>query len=154
MKFKFKKMFPEALPPKRGNPYAAGIDLFLPPKQKSGGKWTDDSIYRLAPHETRKIDTGIAFEFPKGVFGLIRPRGSALMRGLVINGTIDTDYRGSVVLIITNTKNSYVEIEVGKSYAQMIPMLQDPGIGDPIEETGELSFTERGDGKLGSTGNS
>jgi dUTP pyrophosphatase len=144
MSLKFKRLFPDAVPPKAGNKYAAGIDLFLPVRKE----------YYLRVGEMVHIDTGIAFEMPKGFVGLIRPRGSALAKGLIINGTIDQDYRGSIKLFISNTGPNMVILEPAKAYAQMILIEQDSSLYDTIEEVKELSVTERGEKMLGSTGNS
>ena len=140
---KFKRTFKEAIPPKAGNIYSAGIDLFIP---KGRG-------ILLPASKMVGIDTGIAFDMPEGYVGLIRPRGSALAKGLLINGTIDQDYRGSIRLFITNNSPDVCHLLEGRAYAQMILIKQDSDIYQHLEEVEELTPTERGDRMLGSTGN-
>ncbi len=144
MSLKFKKFFKEAITPKAGNLFSAGIDLFIPTNVAES----------INPGYMTKIDTGIGFEMPEGYVGLIRPRGSALAKGLIINGTIDQDFRGQISLFITNASGGLRHIEAGKSYAQMILIKQDSSLYHEVEEVTELSTTERGTGMLGSTGNS
>ncbi len=146
MSLKFKKTSPDAIAPKAGNKYSAGIDLFIPATPLLGTV--------LPRHQMTQVDTGIAFEMPEGYVGLIRPRGSALAKGLIINGTIDQDFRGSIKLFITNNGPETVTLLPSKSYAQMILIKQDSSLYDTIEEVQELTNTERGQGMLGSTGNS
>ena len=98
------------------------------------------------------VDTGISLEIPRGFEGQVRPRsGLAFKYGLtVLNapGTIDSDYRGPVKVILYNTGPDYV-VEPGDRIAQLV-IQRVPKV--KFEMTEELSETERGDGGLGSTG--
>jgi dUTP pyrophosphatase len=124
--------------PKRGNDFAAGIDLFL----------TEVGI--IAPGETLLLKTGVAAEIPPGMFGMIRGRSSSLKHGLFIQGTIDSDYRGEIMIIVTNVGKNPVSFKAGQALAQMIMMRYEPL---PITAVQALGDTERGDQGFGSTGN-
>lgn len=108
----------------------------------------------IKPNETKLVKTGIAVAIPVGYEIQIRPRsGLSLKTPLrVANapGTIDTDYRGEVCVIMQNSGNEAVKIEAGDKIAQMVinevPMIK-------WKEVTELSSTERGAGGFGSTGN-
>ena len=139
---KFKKTAPWAKNPTRGTGDSAGIDLYISDQ-------FEPKLVILEPGRALVVDTGLAFELPSGTVGLLRPRSSAFKRGLTLNGTIDADYRGNVVLIIRNVSDKNVTLEAGKSYAQMIVVKYENL--ELIE--GELSDTSRGTNGFGSTGN-
>ncbi len=107
----------------------------------------------LGPFERTLIPTGIAIELPRGFEAQIRPRsGLALKSGIsVLNspGTIDSDYRGEIKVILINLSNHPVEIKRSDRIAQMVisPVTQ-----LMLEKTNALSFTKRGDKGFGSTG--
>jgi dUTP pyrophosphatase len=103
--------------------------------------------------EKALIHTGIALEIPEGFEAQVRPRsGLAFKHGLtVLNapGTIDSDYRGEVAVILVNLGKYAVSINDGDRIAQLVfaPITQ-----VRLEETDVLSETKRGTGGLGSTG--
>jgi dUTP pyrophosphatase len=137
---KFKKTADWAKVPRLGTPGSAGIDLFI----------SDLFIEtELPPEGLMVIDTGLAFEIPEGYYGLIQSRSSAFIRGLMVEGVLDSDFRGSAKLLIRNIGNSPISIEPGKSYAQLIIC---PCEKISLEESAELSVTSRGYGGFGSTG--
>lgn len=109
--------------------------------------------YEIAAGETVVLGTGLKLEIPEGFEGQVRTRSSMAARGLVITnspGTIDSDYRGEVKLILTNLNLSgSIAIQPGERLGQLVitPVQQ-----VHIEEVDELSDTERGEGGLGSTG--
>ena len=122
---------------------ASGIDLFA----------AIDSPVELAPLERALIPTGIAVELPEGYEAQVRPRsGLAWQRGLgMLNspGTIDSDYRAEVKIIVVNLSNERLRIEPGERIAQMIVAK----VARPeIVEVDELSPTTRGEGGFGHTG--
>ena len=124
---------------------AAGMDLraALP----------EDNPMTLAPGETKMVPTGLSMALPQGFEAQIRPRsGLAAKFGVtVLNspGTIDSDYRGEVKVILINHGPEAFEINRGDRIAQMViaPVIQ--GI---LQETDALPDTERGKGGFGSTG--
>lgn len=122
---------------------AAGMDLYADVRE--------DVI--LNPGEIKLISTGIHIALPEGYEAQIRPRsGLALKHGItMVNtpGTIDSDYRGLISLILTNLgKEAYV-IKRGARIAQMI-------LGEVIraefELVQELNDTARAHGGFGHTG--
>jgi len=108
----------------------------------------------LAPLERRLVPTGLFIEIPQGFECQIRPRsGLALKKGVgVLNspGTIDSDYRGEVGVILINLSAEIFEIQPGDRIAQMVfcPIIQISWV-----ETTTLDASERGAGGFGSTGN-
>ena len=107
----------------------------------------------LAPGETHILKTGLAFEIPLGYEMQIRPRSglSSKTKVRVPNtpGTVDSDYRGEVGIILENIGDTPITINKGDRIAQ--------GVIQRVEKANfiavkNLSDTERGDGGYGSTG--
>ncbi|WAM34880.1 dUTP diphosphatase [Caldicellulosiruptor morganii] len=133
-------------------------DLPLPQYASSGSAGMDlfacvDGEMVINPGEIRLIRTGIYIELPDGYEAQIRPRsGLALKYGITIlnsPGTIDSDYRGEVCVILINLGNNPFVIKRGDRIAQMVICKYEKA---KIEEVQELSETDRGDGGFGSTG--
>jgi dUTP pyrophosphatase len=103
--------------------------------------------------ERRLIPTGLFIELPQGYEAQVRPRsGLAIKKGLgLVNspGTIDSDYRGEIKIILVNLSDEPQAIEPGERIAQMVIARY-----ERIDwlETAELSETARGAGGFGSTG--
>ena len=99
------------------------------------------------------IPTGLFFEIPQGYEIQVRPRsGLAAKNGVtVLNtpGTIDSDYRGELKVILINLGDEDFEIKSGDRIAQII--VAPVTIGNFIQ-TDSISVTERGSGGFGSTG--
>jgi len=127
---------------------AAGADLRanLAPDQRETG-------IHLAPGARILIPTGLRLEIPPGFEVQIRPRsGLALKHGITLPnapGTIDSDYRGPLGVIVLNAGQETFHIAHGDRIAQMIvaPVIQ---AGFQLAES--LSDTARGQGGFGSTG--
>lgn len=122
---------------------SSGLDLIAALLQKE----------TLDPGQIKLIPTGIHVEMPKGLEIQIRPRsGLALKHGItVLNapGTIDSDYRGEIkVILINHSKNPFV-IEPGTKIAQMV-FAQVQMI--TWEEVNKLNISDRQEGGFGSTG--
>ncbi|MFY0680945.1 MAG: dUTP diphosphatase [Thalassovita sp.] len=127
---------------------AAGADVRanFPPDLRATG-------VVLAPGQRQLVPTGLRMEIPAGYEVQVRPRsGLALKHGITLPntpGTIDSDYRGPLGVIVMNAGQEPFQIQHGERIAQLIvaPVLQARfQIGDP------LSATKRGDGGFGSTG--
>ena len=107
----------------------------------------------IEPGETKLLQTGLKFEIPHGFELQIRPRsGLSLKTKLrVANapGTIDSDYRGEVAVIMTNTGKETVTINHGDRIAQAV---LSPVYQMEFVECDDLLETERGNGGFGSTG--
>lgn len=143
MDVKFKKVNKLAKMPTRGSEHSAGYDLYA---------CTDKDII-IMPHETVKIDTGIAIELPNGTFGAIYARsGLATKRGLRPSncvGICDSDYRGNYIVALHNDLDTAQCIQAGERIAQLIIQRFEEV---NFVEVDELSDTERGEGGFGSTG--
>ncbi len=107
----------------------------------------------LKPGETSLVPTGIFFEIPSGYEAQMRPRsGLALKHGITFlnsPGTIDSDYRGELKIIVTNLGSETFTIENGMRIGQVV--FAKVYRGDFLEQT-ELEDTERSDGGFGHTG--
>jgi len=107
----------------------------------------------LEPGARHLIPTGIVLELPEGYEGQVRPRsGIALHRGVtVLNtpGTIDSDYRGEVSVLLINLGAEPFEIVRGVRIAQLVVA---PVTRAIFAATAELTETARGAGGYGSTG--
>mgnify|MGYP001332913734 CR=1 FL=1 len=112
---------------------------------------TQDII--IEPHERAVIPTGIFLQLPEILEAQIRPRsGLALKDGItVLNtpGTIDSDYRGEVSVILVNLSNKPFKISNGDRIAQIVISRVQKITWNNIEV---LETTERGEGGFGSTG--
>ena len=112
-----------------------------------------ESPVRIKPFERVLVPTGLIFEIPKGFELQARPRsGLALKKGLSLPnspGTIDSDYRGELKVILINLSEKEVIVEDQQRIAQVIlcPVFQ-----ARLEWAEELTPTERGIGGFGSTG--
>ncbi len=135
-----------------------GYDLPLPRYETPGSSGLDlracvkESIV-LGPGEYRMIPTGIAIALPPGYEAQIRPRsGLAINHGIgLLNspGTVDSDYRGEIKVILINWGKEPFEIKRGDRIAQMV--ICEVVRAEPVEITA-LDETERGDGGFGHTG--
>jgi dUTP pyrophosphatase len=107
----------------------------------------------LQPMERIIIPTGLFIELPIGYEAQVRPRsGTAFKKGLSIPnapGTIDSDYRGEVGVILINLNTEAVVIEPGERIAQMVIASYER---ISWAEVDSLTETERGAGGFGSTG--
>lgn len=127
---------------------AAGMDLRanLPVEQRADG-------ITLLPGERQLVPTGLTFEIPVGFEVQIRPRsGLALKHGVTLvnaPGTIDSDYRGEVGMIMINLGDQPFEIGHGDRVAQMVFAAV---TRCKIIEMQNLTTTDRGEGGFGSTG--
>jgi dUTP pyrophosphatase len=107
----------------------------------------------LGPLERTLVPTGLFIELPIGYEAQVRPRsGLAIKKGLTLvnsPGTIDSDYRGEVKVILVNLSNQPQAVEPGERIAQMVIARY-----ERIEwaEAEQLSETARGAGGFGSTG--
>jgi dUTP pyrophosphatase len=107
----------------------------------------------LAPGERHAVATGFALAIPPGFEVQVRPRsGLALKHGVTcLNtpGTIDSDYRGEVKVILANLGAEPFEVRRGERIAQLVPA---PVQRAAFREVDDLGSTERGAGGFGSTG--
>ena len=129
--------------PNRMSSYASGFDIYAAVSEPM----------ILNPGDSALIPTGFALEMPKGIEAQVRPRsGLALKHGItVLNtpGTVDADYRGEVKIILIHLGKEPFEIKRGERIAQLV-FMELPEVS--LEETEELSDTNRGSGGFGHTG--
>ena len=127
--------------PARATEHAAGLDIVA----------AEDVT--LAPGERHAVATGFAIAIPHGYEVQVRPRsGLALKHGITcLNtpGTIDSDYRGEVKVILANLGSAPFEVRRGERIAQLVPA---PVLQAEFREVPELGETTRGAGGFGSTG--
>jgi dUTP pyrophosphatase len=137
-------------------PHSAGLEL--PGYGSAGAAGADlraalvDELV-LAPGERAAVPTGLVIEIPSGWEGQVRPRsGLALKFGLtVVNapGTIDSDYRGELKVLLINLGAEAVGIRRGDRVAQLVLA---PAPQAVFVEHDDLETTERGASGFGSTG--
>jgi len=139
-------------------PSSEGIDLPAYQTEESAGMDLRAAVHEsitLVPGHTREIPTGLKISIPKGYEGQIRSRsGLALRKRIVVvnsPGTIDSDFRGEIVIGILNLGNQDFVVERGARLAQLVIA---PVVRAAWELVKELDVTERGEGGLGHTGNS
>lgn len=137
---------------------AHGEGLALPAYQTPGAAGMDllaalDQDLVLEPLERALVPTGVAVAIPYGYEGQVRARsGRALREGLAcINapGTVDSDYRGELRVILVNLGASPVTLRRGERIAQLVIC---PVERASIEVVADLDASERGSGGFGSTG--
>jgi dUTP pyrophosphatase len=107
----------------------------------------------LGPLERKLVPTGIRMAIPPGYEGQVRPRsGLALKHGIsMVNtpGTIDSDYRGEVGILLINLGSEAVKLTKGERIAQIVIC---PVTRAEFQQVQDLDDTERGEGGFGSTG--
>ena len=133
-------------------------EISLPKYETNGSSGMDlaanivDDI-NIDPGKTAISPTGLALSIPKGFEGQIRPRAglAAKKKISVLNtpGTIDSDYRGEIKVILINLGQKSFIVEKGLRIAQMVVC---PVVQAQIKEVEDLNETERGKGGFGSTG--
>jgi dUTP pyrophosphatase len=133
-----------------------GPPLELPRYMSEGAAGMDlraDETVALAPGERRLVPTGIAVAIPPGFEGQVRPRsGLAARHGVTIlnaPGTIDSDYRGEVKVILVNLGQEPVRFERGERIAQLVIA---PVARARVQAADGLGESGRGSGGFGSTG--
>jgi dUTP diphosphatase len=135
-----------------------GRGLPLPAAQSAGSAGADlraavASEVVLAPGERRLIPTGLALEIPPGWEGQVRPRsGLAARHGVTLlnaPGTVDSDYRGEVAVVLVNHGGEPFTLKRGDRIAQLVIA---PVARVAFVEGEDLSPTARGAGGFGSTG--
>tara|TARA_B100000700_G_C14640785_1_gene667248 strand:- start:2 stop:439 length:438 start_codon:yes stop_codon:yes gene_type:complete len=143
IKVLIKKLSPEVKLPSYKTSGASGMDLMA----------FISSPIIVKPNSSQLVPTGISLAFSENYEIQIRPRsGLAAKNNIsVLNtpGTIDSDYRGEIKVIIYNHGNKDFEIKNNDRIAQMI---LSPVIKMKLEETENLPETIRGEGGFGSTG--
>lgn len=135
-------------------PHGAGLPL--PAYATSGAAGMDvvsAEDVTIAPGARHAVATGVALAIPAGYEIQVRPRsGLALKHGITVPntpGTIDSDYRGELKVILINLGPEPFAIVRGDRVAQLVLA---PVVQAAWDEVAELDATERGEGGFGSTG--
>lgn len=135
-------------------PHGEGLDL---PHYATVGAAGMDAVsaedISLAPGERHAVATGLALAIPPGYEIQVRPRsGLALKHGISVPntpGTVDSDYRGELKVILINHGTEAFAIKRGDRVAQLVLA---PVVRAAWDEVAELGDTQRGSGGFGSTG--
>jgi dUTP diphosphatase len=137
-----KRLREGAVLPRYMTPGAAGMDLHA----------ALEAPLELAPGDRALVPCGFAIAIPGGYEGQVRPRsGLALRNGLSIPnapGTIDSDYRGEVCVIVINLGREPIRIAAGDRIAQLVVA---PVARAELREVETLDDTQRGSGGFGHT---
>ena len=137
-------------------PHAEGLPL--PAYATDGAAGADlcaavDAEMVFEPGDRAAVPTGLVLEIPEGYEAQVRPRsGLAIKAGLTIvnaPGTIDSDYRGELKVLLVNLGSDSVSVGRGDRIAQLLIA---PVTRASFIESEALSLSERGDGGFGSTG--
>jgi len=146
----FSRVHPDVILPTRANPSDAGLDLYYCPVDNDG--------VMLKPGQTALFGTGIRIEIPHGYYFEIKNRsGNAYKRQLLVGAcVVDSGYSGEIFINLHNVGESNQRIEPGMKIAQGILL---PAIHLRLREVDEnelyndvITFSNRGEGALGSTG--
>ena len=140
IKVLFKKIHKNAKAPEYKHDGDSGCDLFVIEK------------FVIRPNEIRSTRTGICIEISKGIEAQIRPRSGLSLKGLsIVNSpaTVDSGYRGELVVPLINLGNEILVFEVGDRFAQMIFA---PVYRGHFIETKKLKDTSRNTDGFGSSG--
>ncbi len=144
MKIKFKKLNDKAIIPEYKTEGAAGFDINV---------LLDKDTEILKKGEVKLFKTGLAIALPDGYEAQVRSRsGLSLKNGVIVlnaPGTIDSDYRGEIGIIMTNCGQEDFVVENGSRIAQIVIAKYEKA---EIEVVEDLDETERGTGGFGSTG--
>ena len=167
---KVKRLTKTAKLPKLGSEYAAAVDLHADIEREIDSFDTNRENVLLGVNNLESINpfvshisifpggrvlipTGISVEIPKGYEMVVRPRsGLALKNGIsIVNspGTIDSDYRGEIGVVLINLSSEKFDIHQNDRIAQLALR---PIMSIEWEEVEELSDTERGEKGYGSSG--
>jgi dUTP pyrophosphatase len=122
---------------------AAGLDVYAAVTNRVA----------ISPGQVASIPCGFAIALPSGFEAQVRPRSGLAMkhRVSIINspGTIDSDYRGEIQVLLINFGSEAFEVERGMRIAQLVVM---PVSRIEWDEVSELPITDRSDGGFGHTG--
>lgn len=145
-KVKF-KLEPGATAPIKATDGSVGYDLFV---------YGSHCIYP----GRNAVRTGLSIQLPEGYEATVRPRSGCSLKGIpdecnlrhnadALLGTIDTDYRGEVKLIVNNHEDVEFFLENGQRIAQLVISPVFTGVAEVVDD---LDDTERGEGGFNSTG--
>jgi dUTP pyrophosphatase len=130
-----------AVMPGYAHDFDAGLDLYAK---------TNIQQVVIPPYGGSKVfDTGVHMAIPQHFCGLVKSRSSMLLKQVVTDGLVDSDYTGSVRVILFNHGPEAYTVRPGDKIAQVVIS---PCLRPPLEIVDELVATDRGDAGFGSTG--
>jgi len=156
MNVKIKKLHEKAIIPEYQTKGSAGFDLHALVDPSHPGSFelanSDDTIL-LKAGQTVVLKTGLAMAIPEGYEMQIRPRSglAAKYGATVVNspGTVDSDYRGEIMVILKNGRSKRLYVKNGDRIAQAVVKRVEQATFEVVDD---LDDTERGSGGFGSTG--
>lgn len=107
--------------------------------------------FKLLPNQVKLIPTSLYLELDKHIEAQVRPKSSISAKGVLVHfGTVDSDYRGEVQVVMQNLNDFGVEFEAGQKIAQIVFSKK---TDVELEQTNNIeNNTQRGIGGFGSTG--
>lgn len=107
--------------------------------------------FKLLPNQVKLIPTSLYLELDTNIEAQVRPKSSISAKGILVHfGTVDSDYRGEVQVVMQNLNQHGVEFEAGQKIAQIVFNEKTEVV---LEQTEDIeNNTERGIGGFGSTG--
>lgn len=131
--------------------YKCDYDLIKGHDTDSGYDLKTKYAFKLLPNETKLIPTSLFLELDKNIEAQVRPKSSISAKGILVHfGTVDSDYRGEVQVVMQNLNQHGVEFEAGQKIAQIVFNEKTEVV---LEQTEDISNdTKRGAGGFGSTG--
>ena len=134
------KLHTDAKLPFRATPGSAGYDLYV----------LENTT--IPAHKAKKVSTGIALACPPGTYGKLSPTSGLMTKGIVVmDGTIDEDYTGEIIICLENRTNQDYTLKKGTKAGQIIFIKYNNNL--QVKEVDELKLTQRGTGGFGSTDN-
>ena len=156
MKLKFYKIRPDAKLPVRAHSIDAGMDLFYcpDPNQKPDCFWKLENEYRIPPHESCLVPTGLKVTVPENyMFEIKNKSGIAHKQKLIVGAcVVDPGYTGEIYVNLHNIGGTTRIIKPGQKIAQavLVPIVT-CGVEEATEDPSQMN-TSRSSGGFGSTG--
>ena len=131
--------------------YKCDYDLIKGHDTDSGYDLKTKYAFKLLPNQVKLIPTSLYLELDKHIEAQVRPKSSISAKGILVHfGTVDSDYRGEVQVVMQNLNDYGVEFEVGQKIAQIVFSKK---TDIELEQTEDIeNNTQRGIGGFGSTG--
>lgn len=131
--------------------YKCDYELIKGHDTDSGYDLKTTRAFKLLPQQVKLIPTSLFLELDKNIEAQVRPKSSISSKGILVHfGTVDSDYRGEVKVVMQNLNDFGVEFEAGQKIAQIVFNEKTDVI---LEHTEDIeNNTTRGTGGFGSTG--
>ena len=131
--------------------YKCDYDLIKGHDTDSGYDLKTKYAFKLLPNQVKLIPTSLYLELDKHIEAQVRPKSSISAKGVLVHfGTVDSDYRGEVKVVMQNLNDYGVEFEAGQKIAQIVFNEKTEVF---LEQTEDIeNNTNRGVGGFGSTG--